>query len=227
MLFSAHALGSHAEPHCPSRALHDRVAGIPGILAAQSTQAIPDNRGFATVAAILDRSCSSCHDWTGSYDSITGNGHIVAGDLEKSILYQRIARDEMPASGDKLTPEEKHTSEAGFLRVLRTPTCHRGCRQPRKCFAGRGTAAIAPHRSFSSQQDGFHEVTGFTSTAMLFGAGVIGVVHFLDMMNQGHILRDAIGFTEGSPDALRIPWSSRPGHLMRRCAVARWVACWR
>jgi hypothetical protein len=38
----------------------------------------------------------------------------------------------------------------------------------------------------------FHEITGFASTGMFAAAGAIGVVHFLDMMYQGHLLRDAL-----------------------------------
>ena len=36
------------------------------------------------------------------------------------------------------------------------------------------------------------------------GAAVVGVIHFLDLMHEGHFLRDQAGFQEGGPESQRI-----------------------
>ena len=80
---------------------------IPSGLFAEAVAAIPANKGFATIKEILDRSCSACHDWTATYEGIMSGGRIVAGAPDKSLLYQKIASDQMPQEGDKLTPDQK------------------------------------------------------------------------------------------------------------------------
>ena len=63
------------------------------------------------------------------------------------------------------------------------------------------------HQGLDSRRVAFHEITGFTSTALFAAAGVIGVVHFLDMMSEGHRIRDQINYQEGAvPDV-------RPGYV--------------
>jgi hypothetical protein len=192
------------------------VAGLiafPGALSAQAAGSAPSNRDFVTVKEILDKSCAACHDWTASWESITAGGRIVPGAPEKSLLFQKIARDEMPLEGDKLTAEQK-----AFIRgwiAAGAPATNLPISVPGAepaAGAGAGTsgasaAAPAPSQSFLffPSKVVFHEVTGFTSTALFTVAGVIGVVHFLDMMNEGHILRDAVNFQEGSPESVRIP----------------------
>jgi len=174
------------------------IASAPAALFAETVTAMPGNKGFATVKEILDNNCATCHDWTGSHESITGGGRIVAGDPEKSILYTRIASDEMPADGPKLTPDQKAFIKGWIMAGAPATDL------PISVPAAEGAAA-APASAAAGSLRVFHEVTGFTSTALLLGAGIIGAVHFIDMMTQGHILRDAIGFTEGSPDSLRVP----------------------
>ncbi len=185
------------------------LLALPAALSAQAASAAPSNKGFVTVKEILDNSCSGCHDWTSSWETVTGGGRVVPGSPEKSVLYQKIASDEMPKAGDKLTPEQK-----AFIRgwiaagapatdlPITVPAA-----EPAAGVASTGGAAAAAPQGFLffPSKVAFHEVTGFTATALFFGAGALGVVHFIDMMNEGHILRDAINFQEGSPESVRIP----------------------
>jgi hypothetical protein len=179
------------------------LAVFPAALCAQTADVAPANKGFVTVKEILDKSCSSCHDWTASWESVTGDGRVVPGSPEKSRLYQKIASDEMPMQGDKLTPEQK-----AFIRgwiAAGAPSTDLPISVPAaesQTAAAAATPAPAP-QGFNKVL--FHEVTGFTATALFTGAAVIGVVHFLDMMNEGHILRDAINFPENGPESVRIP----------------------
>lgn len=167
-------------------------AHAPAVFAAAA--AMSDNKGFTTIQLILTKSRSGCHDWTGSWESVTGGGRIVARDPDKSILYQKVSADEVPAAGDKLTPEQK-----AFIRewiLAGAPSTD----QP----AVVGAATTPPPGFLLFTDKGlFHEVSGFTSTGLLLAAGVVGGIHFLNMMNPAHAYRDSIGFVEGGPEAIR------------------------
>ena len=188
------------------------AAVVPPLLVAEAAAAAaPANRGFVTVKQILVDNCSACHDWTGSWEMVTAGGRIVPGSPDSSLLYQRIASDEMPAAGDKLSAEQK-----AFIRgwiaagapSTDLPISVPGAESPAG-DAPKTAETKAPPTSqrflFFPSKVAFHEVTGFTSTALFAAAGVIGVVHFLDMMNEGHRLRDLTGFPEDGPESLRIP----------------------
>jgi hypothetical protein len=163
------------------------------------------NKGFVTIKEILENRCSACHDWTGSWESITGGGRIVPGSPEKSALYQKIADDSMPAEGDKLTPDQK-----AFIRgwiAAGAPDTDLPIAVPGAETTTAASPAPAASQGFLffPNKVVFHEVTGFASTALFMGAGIIGVVHFLNMMSEGHKLRDAAGFDEDGPESVRKP----------------------
>ena len=181
------------------------LLAMPAVLSAETQSALPANRGFATIREILDKSCSACHDWTGSYETITGGGRIIAGSPEKSILYQKIASDQMPMEGDKLTADQKAFIK-GWIAAgapstelpIAVPAAEGGT-------AGTSEAAAAPAESqrflFFPNKATFHAVTGFTSSALFLGAGIIGIVHFVDMMNEAHNWRDTTNWVEGNEPA--------------------------
>jgi mono/diheme cytochrome c family protein len=155
------------------------------------------NKGFATIKEILDTSCAACHDWTGSWESITAGGRVVPGSPDKSILYQKISTDEMPAEGDKLTPEQK-----AFIRgwiAAGAPSTG----LPIAVSAAdtqAGAARAAGGFLFFPSKVAFHEVAGFTSTALFVAAGIIGGIHIIDLMDEGHRYRDSIGWDEDTGD---------------------------
>jgi hypothetical protein len=175
------------------------LLAVPRSSFAQTVSALPSNRGFATVQEILTTSCSACHDWTGSYDSITAGGKIIAGDPEKSLLYRKIAADEMPLEGDKLTAGQK-----AFLKgwiAAGAPNNDLPISVPAAQPAAVAKAPASTSFLLFPDKRTFHAVTGFTSAALFTGAGVIGVIHLLDLMNAGHSYRDSIGWSEdtGNP----------------------------
>jgi hypothetical protein len=192
---------------------------LPGTLQAETVSAQPSNKGFATVREILDHSCSACHDWTGSYDSIVAGGRVVPGSPEKSPLYQRIATDEMPMEGEKLTADQKAFIKGWIAAgapstdlTIAVPSAEGSTTAEGGQAAQGGSAAetarapASPASSsflFFPSKASFHAVTGFTSSALFLAAGVIGVIHFVDMMDAAHAYRDSIGWTEGSDPALR------------------------
>jgi hypothetical protein len=168
--------------------------------------AASDNQGFTSVQAIFTNSCSGCHDWTGSWEGITGGGHITAGSLEKSVIWQKVSTDEMPQAGDKLTADQKALLKAWILAGAPNSDQPIAVAAETPAVAGAPAAALAPATTFLlfPNKVTFHEVTGFTSTGLFLAAGVIGTIHFLDMMNAAHVYRDAIGFPEGGPEPVRI-----------------------
>ncbi len=178
--------------------------GMTAGVSAETLSAMPANKGFATVKEILDRSCSACHDWTVSYESIIGGGRVVPGSPEKSMLYQKIATDEMPQEGEKLTAEQKafiRSWIAAGASSTELPIAVPGCRGWRGGLSGRAAARASKGFLFFPSKASFHAVTGLTSAALFLAAGVIGVVHFLNMMNEGHAYRDQIGWNKdtGNP----------------------------
>jgi hypothetical protein len=179
------------------------LAALLVVSPAASAQAGSANNGFVTIKTILDRSCAGCHDWTASYETIVADGKVVPGSPEKSILYQKIASDEMPAEGEKLSADEKAYIR-GWISAGAPSTDLPIAVPAVESPAAGGTQTAAPSPGFNKVL--FHEVTGFTSTAMLAAAGVIGVVHFLDMMQEGHRLRDLIGYQESQGNAVRAPY---------------------
>lgn len=185
------------------------LAVLPGLsssLFAETAAAMPGNRGFATIKEIFVRSCSACHDWTGSYEEIAGGGKIIAGSPEQSLLYQKIASDEMPMEGNKLTADEKAFIK-GWIAAGATSSELPIAVPGAEADKAQGAAPAAPAASSSflgfPNKATFHAVTGFTSSALFLGAGAMGVWHFVNMMNAGHQLRDANGWTGGSPESTR------------------------
>jgi hypothetical protein len=161
----------------------------------------PSNRGFTTIKAILDRSCSACHDWTASYQTITAPERIVPGEPDKSMIFTMVAGDRMPAEGEKLSAAEKAYIRGWILAGA--PSTDLPIAVPAAEAPSDGATTSTPP-VFNKVL--FHEITGFTSTAMFTAAGIIGVVHFLTMMQEGHRLRDAINYQESQGNAVRAPY---------------------
>jgi hypothetical protein len=195
------------------------LLALPGMLPAEAVSALPSNKGFVTIREILDHSCSTCHDWTSSYDSIVAGGRVVPGSPEKSLLYQKIASDEMPMEGDKLTTDQKAFIKgwiAAGAPSTELPIAVPSAESPATAAGGQaaqggsaaetGSSPASPASSsflFFPSKASFHAVTGFTSSALFLAAGVIGIIHFVDMMDAAHAYRDSIGWTEGSDPTLR------------------------
>lgn len=173
-------------------------------LFAQETRALPGNSGFTTIKEILTRSCSACHDWTTTRADILEKGGVVPGKPGESKLYQQIAGDVMPLSGDKLTADEKAFIR-GWIQAGAPETS-----LPISVASGAPPAAPAPRAGFKVP---FHEVTGFTSVALFSAAGVLGVIHYFDMKNvihPGGLFSDSEGTGgEGDFAAMTTIWNNQ------------------
>ncbi len=155
--------------------------------AAQEEQAT----AFTAVKQILADRCSGCHDWAGAPEGLAGRGLVVPGDAENSVLYQMVSSDAMPKAGPKLTADQKEIIRAWIAAGAGGPA------------SGEAPAAALPVQSRPAVNIPLHEISGFTSSGLLLAAGVVGIVHFLSLMEQGHAYRDAIGFQEGGPESVR------------------------
>lgn len=149
-------------------------------LFAQETRALPGNRGFATVKQILDRSCAACHDWTATHERIIKEGGVVPGKPDQSKLYTQIASDAMPLSGPKLSADEKAFIR-GWIQAGASAS-------DLPLSVERGSKAEAPKPAISLAQLKlpFHEIGGFTSVGLFGAAGVLGVIHYIDMKDMIH-----------------------------------------
>jgi hypothetical protein len=186
------------------------------MLFAQASAAAPSNKGFTTIQEIFRTNCSSCHDWTGTYETIVGGGHIMPGSPEQSAIYRMIFDDTMPATEKKLAADQKALIRAWILagapqsdQPIAVPEAASPGTQATPLPSKPAATAAAPSQGFLffPSKVAFHKATGFTSTALFFGAGVLGVIHFVDMMNAGHTLRDNLvpPFQENGPESIRIP----------------------
>ena len=54
----------------------------------------------------------------------------------------------------------------------------------------------------------YHMVAGWTSTGLLLGAGALGAVRALDLMNRGHEVRNSLGIDEENSPAIAAALSS-------------------
>jgi hypothetical protein len=190
-------------------ALAALVCGQPA-LSAETVSALSENKGFATIKEILEARCSACHDWTSSYESIVAGGRVVPGNPESSRLYQKVASDEMPAEGEKLSPDQKAFIK-GWIAAGAPST-----ELPVSVPADATAAASAPPASkgflFFPSKVAFHEVTGFVSTGLFVAAGVVGVIHLIDMMRSAHgsgiFPSEGLGEAEASSGDVIEVWKS-------------------
>ena len=169
----------------------------PSTLPAETVSALSENKGFATIKEILDNRCSACHDWTSSYDSIIAAGRVVPGKPESSRLYKRIANDEMPAEGEKLSPDQKAFIK-GWI-AAGAPSTELPLSVPADISGATPAPAASKGFLFFPNKVVFHEVTGFVSTGLFVAAGVVGTIHLINMMRAAH--GSGIFASEGLGDA--------------------------
>jgi hypothetical protein len=73
-----------------------------------------------------------------------------------------------------------------------------------------GGAPSAKKPSAYARKVRFHEISGFTSGGLLLASGIVGVVHFADMMSVAHAYRDKHNIDEVAPECsvvIRDAWS--------------------
>jgi hypothetical protein len=137
---------------------------------------------------------------------------VIGGDPDRSLLWQKIADDSMPQSGDKLSPQEKSFLR-GWISADAPETTDTVSGTTPSGGAGPGQGKTAPSAGFLffPSTTAFHETTGFTSTAFFLAAGALGVVRYLSMKDAAHpngATEDGEGTGEGDYGAMRTIWAS-------------------
>jgi mono/diheme cytochrome c family protein len=171
------------------------LLALPCLSAAAQEQA--GNRGFQTIREIFQANCAACHDWAGSYEGITEPGRLVKGSPQASAVYTSVADDSMPPMDPKLTPAQKNLirdwiaagAPSGSEPIAQAPA-------PEPTKEGTTTPVKPKGLSGFSGRVRFHQVSGFTSGALLLAAGAVGAAQWGTLIAAGHEYREANGIEE-------------------------------
>ncbi len=149
--------------------------------------AIPKTLAKGDALAVFASSCSGCHEWARSYETIVDPAVVVPGKPESSPAWAAISEDRMPADGP-LGAADKAT----ILEWIKA-----GAPRP----SGAAAAAPLPAARFLgfASKESFHRFSGWASGGILLAAGAVGAVHALDMMTRAHDYRDAHNIDEFDP----------------------------
>jgi mono/diheme cytochrome c family protein len=178
---------------------------VPGLAFAQTPQRKAGT--FAAVKQLLADRCSGCHDWASAPQGLADAGIIVPGDAGNSPLYQMVSTDAMPKAGPKLTAGQKEEIRAriaaGAPLADEAPsgTGQAEVQEPAPAAEPAVQPALPPRPVVYLPA---HEISGFTASGLLLAAGVVGIVHLLSIMEEGHAWRDA-NWVEGvTPESARV-----------------------
>lgn len=162
-------------------------------------QTLELNRDFITINEIMGRSCAMCHDWAVSHEGLTDPIRYTPYKPEQSPLYSTIADGSMPPMEPKLNEVEKELVYLWVLAgapisdtpLMRTPEAIQVPDQEESQVKEKPRTYFG----FSSKVR-FHQVSGFTSGALLLAAGVVGTVQWATFISEGHDLRDQQGIDD-------------------------------
>ena len=188
---------------------------------------------------LLSRRCASCHAWAGSHEGIADPQRVIPQDPDSSPLFTILADATMPPVGKKLSRDEvglirawidagapstdtPFAATAPDAMASATPaaeaapapadgtTAATGDAQP----AGTGPKKLSPF----AMKLRYHEISGFASGGLLLASGIVGGIHFLNMHDEAHRIRDLYDLEEESAacrTAMADAW--------RGDATLRWV----
>lgn len=165
------------------------LAAATGVLAAADK---PLEVSFSPVQDIVEAKCAECHAWAGTVNGILGK--VTPGDPEASSLWRTVSMDQMPP-GQPLADNQKALLKNWI--AAGAPTS--------KAAADATTAATTPAADAGGKpstflgfksKTAFHMATGYTSSALFLGAGIVGAVQWGTLIYQSHSYRDANGIDE-------------------------------
>jgi len=171
------------------------------LLAAAGALAQEDNQGFFTVRQILEVSCSSCHDWAGSYEGITDPSRVSPGSPEDSRLYQMVASDAMPLGGSPLPVTQKNLLRAWIAAGASSSEEPLVTALPEAGGEVDAVTAATTPAPRGARRLKFHKVSGYTSGSLFLAAGAVGAVQWGTLISAAHAYRDAHGIEEGQISA--------------------------
>ncbi len=170
------------------------AAAAAGLPAADQTLDV----SFARVQELVQAKCSSCHDWAGSAEGILGE--VAPGDPAASPLWKKVSADLMPPDGPLSDAEKallKDWITAGAPTDGAAADATTGATTP-AAEAGGKPATFLGFKSKTA----FHMATGYTSSALFLGAGIVGAVQWGTLIADSHAFRDANGIDEDTMSTL-------------------------
>ena len=163
------------------------AAAAAGFAAAEKTLVI----SFGPVQKLLQTRCAGCHAWTGTAEGILGK--VKPGMPDESLIWQKVSADIMPPDGPLAADEKvllKDWIAAG------APTGGTAAADATTgATSAEGDQAPSPFLGFKSKT-AFHMASGYTSSALFLGAGIVGAVQWGTLMQASHEYRDLMDIDE-------------------------------
>jgi hypothetical protein len=146
---------------------------------------------FGPVQELLKAKCAGCHDWAGSADGILGR--VKPGAPDESQIWQKVSTGNMPPDGPLADADQallKDWIAAG------APTDGSVVADATSGATSAGEPQVPSSFLGFKSKVAFHMATGYTSTALFLGAGIVGAVQWGTLMAESHAYRDANGIDE-------------------------------
>lgn len=147
---------------------------------------------FARVQELVQAKCSACHDWTTSTEGILSV--VTPGDPAASPAWKKVSMDLMPPDEPLLDAEKallKDWIAAGAPTDGPAADATTGATTPAAEAGGKPTTFLG----FKSKV-AFHMASGYTSSALFLGAGIVGAVQWGTLIAASHDYRDAMSIDE-------------------------------
>jgi hypothetical protein len=166
------------------------AAAAAGLAAAEKTLVV----SFGPVQELLKARCAGCHDWAGTAEGILGK--VKPGAPDDSRIWQKVSNDRHPPDGP-LADADKALLKDWIAAGAPTDGATTADATTGATEAAGDSTGAAPSRflGFKSKV-AFHMTTGYASSALFLGAGVVGAVQWGTLMYASHEERDRLGIDE-------------------------------
>jgi hypothetical protein len=171
------------------------AAAAVGLAAAEKALEV----SFGPVQELLKVRCAGCHDWPGSAEGILGK--VKPGAPEESQIWQKVSADIMPPDGPLAAGEKallKDWIAAGAPTDVSVAADATTGATSDEAAEGQGPSTFLGFKSKTA----FHMASGYTSSALFLGAGIVGAVQWGTLMQASHDYRDDNHIEEDDISAL-------------------------
>jgi hypothetical protein len=163
------------------------AAAAAGLSAAEKTLVV----SFGPVQELLKARCAGCHDWAATAEGILGK--VKPGAPDDSRIWQKVSNNLHPPDGP-LTDADKALLQNWIAAGAPTDSAT-AADATTGATTTEGGQAPSTFLGFKSKV-AFHMATGYASSALFLGAGVVGAVQWGTLMQASHEYRDLMGIDE-------------------------------
>ena len=166
-----------------------------GVGAADKTLAV----SFGPVLELLQSRCAGCHGWAKAADGILEK--VKPGSPDESLIWQKVSKNIMPPDGpladaDKAMLKEWIAAGAPTDGAAVADAAAADATTGATSSEG-GPAGKAPSKFLGfKSKTAFHMASGYASSALFLGAGIVGAVQWGTLMHASHEYRDLLGIDE-------------------------------